>query len=129
MADECRAEDQNQGAPDGANPNWTQGPRETPREWLASIAYHYGDCDTSHTPGGPAFEEMFQCGELLEHCQALRDSATGMGDPLRHPEWIRNYIRARLDKWREPTDEWDGHVRALCGYALANYHPDAGGAP
>lgn len=84
-------------------------------------AYHYGECETAHD-SAPTFDDMFQGGELLEHCQALRDSATGMGDRLRHPEWIRKYICERLAKWREPTDEWDGHVRALCVYALTNYH-------
>jgi hypothetical protein len=69
-------------------------------------------------------ESLWRRGSLLDWCATLRESSTGMSDPLPpgEPEQVRAYMQRRLAKWREPSDEWDTLVRRLVEHFLREYH-------
>lgn len=69
-------------------------------------------------------ERMHQGGTLLEYCEALRASSTGMSDPMSDElvADVRLWMSIRLGRWQEPTCDWDGLVRAIVEHSLRCYH-------
>jgi len=69
----------------------------------------------------PKDEAFFRRGTLLDHCAALRASATGMADPLSDHAEVAAYVARRLSAWKDPGDAWDFAVFTLCKITLREY--------